>query len=404
MNIIFLTLGFPSDKHVRNLYVDLMQEFKINFDNVYVVCQNERRHKSPTQLQNINGLNVLRVKTGNITKTSLAEKAITTITLEYSFIKAIKKFLPNIKFDLVLYSTPPITFERVVTYIKNINKCPSYLLLKDIFPQNAVDLEMIKQGGILWRYFRAKERRLYNVADYIGCMSKGNVDYILKHNPEIEREKIEVCPNSTCPILPQQYNTKLIRQQYAIPHDSVVFIFGGSLGKPQGLHFFQDILSLYSKRNDIFFMIVGCGTEYPKLERFLSNNNIPNAQLIGELPSIEYHSLLGASDVGLIFLDKRFSIPNFPSRFNAYLEHSMPCIAATDTATDLKDVIKEACCGFWVQSEDTEGFIAAIDTLAADADLRRKMGSAARQYLEENYTVSKSYKIITSHFNNKHKE
>jgi glycosyltransferase involved in cell wall biosynthesis len=398
LTILLLTLGFPKDKNASNLYVDLMQEFLRNGNEVYVACQNERRYKCETTIQNINGIKVLRIKTGNITKTNLAEKAVTTLTLEHDFIKAIKAFLPNVKFDLCIYSTPPITFEKVVTYIKNTHNCPSYLLLKDIFPQNAVDLEIIKIGGILWRYLRAKERRLYNVSDYIGCMSKGNVDYILKHNPKIAPVKIEVCPNSIYPIAQKNYDIKEIRHKFEMPNDCVVYLYGGSLGKPQGLDFLKDVLLRCNSRKDIFFMIVGDGTEFAKLEKFLLENEIKNAKITREIGSLEYHELLGACDVGLIFLDKRFTIPNFPSRFNSYLELSMPCIAATDTATDIKDVIREANCGLWVKSGDTDGFIDAVDTLSSDAILRKQMGINAREYLEQHYTVSKSYNIIAAHF------
>ena len=71
-----------------------------------------------------------------------------------------------------------------------------YLLLKDIFPQNAVDLGMFSKGGLLYRMFRKKEERLYQLSDYIGCMSPANVDYILRHNREVDIHRVEVCPNS----------------------------------------------------------------------------------------------------------------------------------------------------------------------------------------------------------------
>jgi aspartate 1-decarboxylase len=54
-------------------------------------------------------------------------------------------------------------------------------MLKDIFPQNAVDLGMIKTTGIkslLYKYFRRKEKGLYFISDRIGCMSQANVDYV----------------------------------------------------------------------------------------------------------------------------------------------------------------------------------------------------------------------------------
>ena len=61
-------------------------------------------------------------------------------------------------------------------------------MLKDIFPHNAVDLGMIQKTGIksiIYKYFRNVEKKLYKISDYIGCMSQANVDYVLKHNPEV---------------------------------------------------------------------------------------------------------------------------------------------------------------------------------------------------------------------------
>src|SRR5699024_8531098 len=131
----------------------------------------------------------------NITKTSFLEKGISTLLLEYQYIKAIKKYLYLESFDLILYSTPPITFNSVIKYIKKRDNALSYLLLKDIFPQNEVDLGLFKKHSIINMYFRYKEKQLYRNSDAIGCMSKANVNYIIKNN-KIKKEKIEVNPNS----------------------------------------------------------------------------------------------------------------------------------------------------------------------------------------------------------------
>ncbi len=107
MNILFLTLVFSES---RGIYTDLMNEMKYRGNNVYVVTPIERRLKQDTSLIEKNGLNVLRVKTGNVQKVNKIEKGISTLMLEKQFIKAINKYLGGVKFDLIVYSTPPITF------------------------------------------------------------------------------------------------------------------------------------------------------------------------------------------------------------------------------------------------------------------------------------------------------
>ena len=112
---------------------------------------------------------------------------------------AIKKYFADVKFDLVLYPTPPVTQVTTVEYVKKRDGAKSYLLLKDIFPQNAVDIGMMKKTGpksILYKMFRKKEEKLYKISDYIGCMSQANVDYVIKHNPGIDASKVHINPNS----------------------------------------------------------------------------------------------------------------------------------------------------------------------------------------------------------------
>ncbi|WP_211220774.1 glycosyltransferase family 4 protein [Paenibacillus terrigena] len=377
-----------------------MHEFYEQGDEVYVLCQRERRSGKPTTFNFEKGVNVLRVRTGNITKTSLVEKGISTLLIEKQYVNAIKKYLQGVKFDLLIYSTPPITFENVVKHIQRRDRCKSYLLLKDIFPQNAVDIGMLKPNGLLWRYFRNKEKRLYEASDFIGCMSRANVEYVLKHNPEISRSKVEECPNCINPLpLRRSHNKRNdIRLRYGIPQDSVVFIYGGNLGKPQGMDFFLEVLEVVKDRTDLYFLIVGAGTEYDRIHSRLHDGKFSNVMIRRFLPTAEYDELLESCDVGLVFLDSRFTIPNFPSRLTSYMESGLPVVCATDVNTDLKDVIHEAGCGMWTESNDVLGFIELINTIAlADPELRARMGLNGRAYLEKHYTVSRAYQIITAH-------
>ncbi len=400
MNVLLLTLAYPENEEGRNIYTDLMQEFHSRGDNVYVVCQRERRCNKPTEFKEENGITILRVKTGNITKTNIIEKVISTLFIDRIFINAIKKNLMQIKFDLLLYSTPPITFESVVKYIKRHNRCKTYLLLKDIFPQNAVDIGLMKKGSLIWRYFSAKEKKLYAISDHIGCMSDAGVKYLLKHNPEINPQKVGVCPNSIKPVPSKDGDSKdpSVWKKYGIPQDVVVFLYGGNLGTPQGIEFLLEVFNYVKNRKDIFFLIVGSGTEYDRIERFLKKDSYPNIKLIQFLPRIEYDRFLENSDVGLIFLDRRFTIPNFPSRLTSYMEYALPIIAATDVITDIKDVIQESQCGLWIESGNLKEFIKAVDSLAANPILRRQQGLNGRRYLEKYYTVARAYEIITAHF------
>jgi glycosyltransferase involved in cell wall biosynthesis len=231
-------------------------------------------------------------------------------------------------------------------------------------------------------------------------MSKANVEFLLKYNSEINPGNVEVCPNSIEPLIIEKdkINTEKIKTKYNIPLDKTVFIYGGNLGKPQGIDFLIECLKANKTNEQVHFIIVGSGTDFDKLKFFFGKEGINNAQLFSQLPKIDYELLANSCDVGLIFLDKRFTIPNFPSRLLSYMQASMPILAATDKNTDIGKIIEEGKFGFWCESDGVEKFNEKIQQLC-DANLRKQMGINARKYLEGNYTSEKSYKIIMRHFN-----
>jgi len=386
------------DINARGIYTDLIRELANQGVNMYVVSPREKRSGLPTETVTQGNINILKVKTGNITKVGMIEKGISTIKIEGQYLKAVKSHFAQVKFDMVMYSTPPITFERVVKHYQKNHNSKTYLVLKDIFPQNAVDINLFKKGSLLWRYFRRKEKRLYNMSDVIGCMSQANLDYILNHN-HVSREKLEIFPNSIKPIARQTSVDKEIEmyRELNIPVDSVLFVYGGNLGKPQGIDFLLEVIKNFNQVENGYLLIVGSGTEYNKINDYIVKHNPSNINLFDRLPKNKYDMLLTITDVGLIFLDRRFTIPNFPSRLTAYMENSIPILAATDTSTDLKDVLIESNSGDWCESGDLGEFIWKANTLSLNKKERVQMGLNGRKYLEENYDVAKTVHIILEH-------
>lgn len=399
MNILFLTLHPISDISERGIYTDLTREFIRHGHQIYIVVPAERRFHLPTGIKESDGAKILSVKTLNIQKTNLIEKGLGTLLLEYQYQRAIRKYWENIKFDLILYSTPPITFNRVISSVKRRCEAKTYLLLKDIFPQNAVDLGMFSKDSFVYKLFRKKEERLYQLSDHIGCMSPANVEYVLRHNPSITAERVEVCPNSIELYGKEsEYNNGGLLQKLNIPTDKLLLIYGGNLGRPQGIDFLMDVLAANEKRTDTYFVVVGNGTEYGKISQRFRNNTPHNSCLIPSLPKQEYDDLVSACNVGLIFLDNRFTIPNYPSRLLSYLENRMPVLMATDMNTDIGPIAEKNGYGLWTESGNLETFMEMVEFVAEDRERLKLMGEKGYDYLKDNYTVERTYRIIMKHF------
>lgn len=400
MNILFLTLFRINDINERNIYSDQMRKFSEEGHKVYIITPTERRFRERTALCLVNGISILKVKTLNIQQSNLVEKGIGTLLIGSNYAKAVSKYFRGVKFDLILYSTPPITLTELIKRIKKRNNAATYLLLKDIFPQNAVDIGLIKQYGFLHKYFRRKEKKLYKLSDYIGTMSPANANYLIKHNPDLNSAKVEVCPTSIEVLnnFIDAAEKNRIRVKYEIPPETTVFIYGGNLGKPQGIDFLLEVIESNRDRTGVFFIIAGSGTEFPVVKAWFDKRNPTNAVLIPILPKEEYDRLVQSCDVGMIFLDPRFTIPNYPSRLLSYLEYKMPVIVATDPNTDIGLIARDNDYGFWSLSGDLVSINRNIASLAGNKELVNRMGENGYRFLSEHYTVDHSYKIIMRHF------
>lgn len=396
MNVLFLTLFNFQTLSDRNIYTDLLREFVKDGHYVYAVSPVERKEKKKTHLIKEDHATILRLRTGNMQKTNIVEKGISTLTVDTLFKAGINKYFKDVKFDLILYSTPPITLVETIKYVKKRDHAFTYLLLKDIFPQNAVDVGMLSTTGVkgvLYNYFRAKEKELYQISDKIGCMSEKNKEYVLIHNPEIMESRVEVCPNSfdviDKSVDPETRNA--IREKYEIPLDKKVFIYGGNLGKPQCIPFIIACLRKCSRMEDVMFLIIGNGTEYGTLEKYVRENP-GNVKLLKFLPKEEYDTLVGACDVGMIFLDYRFTIPNFPSRLLSYMQAKIPVLAATDVNTDIRQVIVEGGFGWWCESRSTGAFYKTVKQILEEGT--EGMAEKEWAYLCDHYSTAISYEII----------
>lgn len=391
---MFLSLNRFENLEVRHIYTDLMREFVRKGHRVFMTCCVTRGSGLGFWSERVehDGYEVLKVNSLPIVKTGAVKKGIGMLLLEPKFGRAIRKHWGKVKFDIIIYATPPITFNGVISRVARRTGARKYLLLKDIFPQNAVDLGMMRAGSVINRFFRRKERRLYALSDFIGCMSPANCRYVIGHNADVPSAKVGLAPNSNTPCAVPRLSADdraAALERLGVPSDKTVFLYGGNLGKPQGLDFLLQVIEANEQRSNSHFVVVGSGTEYPRIAAWFAEHSPANATLAQYLPKADYDALVPACDVGLVFLDPRFTIPNFPSRLLTYLENEMPVLLATDTATDMGTIAEREGFGLWAENGDVATFMAHVQTLAANAELRQRMGAAARAVLLRDYTVDK---------------
>lgn len=350
MNILFLFVWLPHLSEENNIFSSLIHEFKHQGHNVLVSSRDQSGRKSSEVVEE-NGIKVLRVVSHPFT--GVANPIKKALAYQEYCIKQrylIKKFFVNEKIDLVISHSLPPELAWVISGAKKQFKCPFYLIQTDFIWQDAVAFDYFgKNSPICW-YYRFWERRIMKLADYIGCPTIGNIDFIMKEYPELNKDVFQLLPFWQKPIAIQPDNS--IKNNDCELKDKFIVVYGGSVGAAQRVDHMIALAEACVSVKDIVFLIIGKGPCLPFIKRITEEKKLDNVVFKEYMPQKEYLALLSSCDVGMIILNEKMATPNFPSKSLSYFNMQVPILAALDYSTDFGDYLEKNKAGLWAHSDD----------------------------------------------------
>lgn len=384
MRILIFTLIPIKSVNEKGLYIDLVNEF-ISKGHTVDYCFGGK--KTSTIIRS-NSLNVYEL---NTVFTSQKNRNFFLKFISYIiFSFKAKKFIMKSKndYEFMILVTPSIFQSSLILAFKNKYHKKVILLLKDIFPDNAIDLNLFSNlpfKKVLIYYFHLIEKNLYKKVDFIGCMNHSNLIFILNKYPNL-KNKLFISHNSI-----KSYPLQIEKVNTTFPKDSTKFIFIGNIGLPQNISAFEVLLK--KTNNNVFFLIIGSGTEFNFLKKLEFNyphkisviQNISNYRLID--------TYLSKMDAGLILLNPNFRVPNYPSKLLTYLNAKLPIIAFTDKNNEIANVINSFNLGYWSDYNDIENCVSILNNFKHKR-LSPDFDSLLNIYSVENQ-VDEILKIIT---------
>lgn len=342
-----------------------------------------------------NNIGVLRVKTFDVFSKNTLEKGFANLLLSYQYKRAYRAFWNERPVDLIIVATPSVMFADFVDYVKKLKFAKVYLMQKDIFPQNAVDLGLMKKKSLIYNFFRKNELKLLKTADVIGFTSPGNIKYFLDNYPFLNKEKLKLLYNST------KLFTPTTDSRFSVSYhlkDKFLVVFGGNMGKPQQLENVLNLAKKCSIYSNVVFLIIGKGTEVEKLKQMAKNMEIYNMEFIDSVPREEYFNLLSNCNIGLISLHQDFSVPNTPMKLNDYLNAGIPVLASIDRGNDLGELLVQNKMGLYAYADSAEDLFRKFLILYQDQEFSMIMGRNGYDFCLKNLSVEKSYQDIIQHF------
>jgi glycosyltransferase involved in cell wall biosynthesis len=287
-------------------------------------------------LEEADGVKILRVRAPQTKDIHKIFRALNEFLMPFVMWKNFKQSpLKKGGWDAVVWYSPTIFFGPLISKLKHVYKCKTYLILRDIFPEWTYDLGIVKKGFTYWM-LRAVAFYQYSLADIIGVQSPGNLHYF-EHISLTSLKKIEVLNNwldnvkeQSCPI--NINDTKLAGK--------IIFIYAGNMGVAQGMSSLVELIDQFRSIEDVGFILIGRGSEFVHLEREIKFLKLENVLMYKAVEPGELHTLFSQCDIGLVWLDQRHKTHNIPGKFLSYMQAGLPVLANINPGNDLEAIIR----------------------------------------------------------------
>lgn len=373
---------------------ELALDFIANGHEVTVITPNVNLQPKKLDVIQIDGVNIWRFANGPVKDVSKIKRAINETLMSFNAWRAISSNVTIDTFDGVVYYSPSIFFGSLVRKIKNKCECKAYLILRDIFPQWAIDAGMIKENSFITRYFRYFESLSYKIADAIGLMSEKNLELFQSMHPKLKNTHVLFNWASISP-LGKVAEIDSIRTRLSL-NDKVIFFYGGNIGHAQDMKNLMKLAKGLKDELKAHFLFIGQGDEVELITHLASEWNLDNVTILPSISQAEFKKVLAEIDIGLFSLAKNHTAHNFPGKLLGYMVESIPILGSVNSGNDLQAIINQANAGSVFINGEDQKLLFEAQKLLIDVNLRNIQGKAAYDLLQKTFSVATATQNILS--------
>jgi glycosyltransferase involved in cell wall biosynthesis len=342
MRVLIIADAFPPLRTSAAVQVrDLAGEFVRQEHHVIVVVPDPEINE-PWCFEDYRGITVFRAKTPMFKNVGHVRRTLAEIAIPFFVKRRLNQsgFLA-MPLDGIIWYSPTIFFGPLIHWLKQRYACRSFLILRDIFPEWAVDMGLMKRG-IIYRMFKFAEKAQYLAADTIGIQSTSGYSYLQSflgsRTPEIQLLRNWLTNT------PQKLSS--IRIDETRLRGRKICVYTGNMGVAQDVDIFIDLAARFKHREDVGFLFVGRGSETNRLKARAEKEALNNVLFVPEIHPDEISDLLSQCHVGLLALDPRHKTDNIPGKFLTYMRDGLPTLACVNACSELIDTIRENDLGF----------------------------------------------------------
>ncbi|UOG29227.1 glycosyltransferase family 4 protein [Leptospira noguchii] len=337
----------------------------------------------------LDGVSILQFSSGRIKNVSKLKRLINEFILSRRAWKYLKKYFIQNHHDLIIYYSPSIFWGNLVFRLKNLWKVPSYLILRDFFPQWIIDNGMIREKSLIAYFFKYYEKLNYKAADQIGIQSPANIEWFSNKFPEFKNIELLYNWATDSPVLNKNhfYRKKLNLE------GKIVFFYGGNIGKAQDMMNIVRLAEKMKTHTDVVFLLVGAGDEVELVKTSIQDLQLNNMILLDPVSQKEFKLMLAEFDIGLFTLHFGHKTHNFPGKILGYMVQEKPILGVVNPGNDLKNILEDSKSGLVTIAGDIEKLYKNALVLLDDKT-RKQMGRNANLLLKSKFSVDNAVETV----------
>lgn len=339
--------------------------------------------QAPWSIEDFRGVRVVRLRSPRTRDMGLLRRTLGEMLLPFAMLWRLRRSpVWAEQWDGVVWYSPTIFLGLVAHVLGRRSDCRTYLIVRDIFPDWAVDMGLMGRG-LPYLFFRSVAKYQYSVADVIGIQTPGNGIYFDEWRRTSNR-RLEVLHNWLAPSGELACSIALGESPLA---GRRVFVYAGNMGVAQGMGVLLELAGLLRDRADAGFVFVGRGSEVAALREEARRRSLDNVLFFDEIDPDEIPGLYAQCAFGLLSLDPRHRTHNIPGKFISYMHAGLPVLASVNAGNDIVQLIRSEAVGEVVTDGSAKSLAAAAVRLLEESDAAASRAERCRALAERHFSV-----------------
>lgn len=364
-----------------------------------VIEEEYKKHKY--YRENINGIEVLRIRVPEFSKDNKISRVRNIVSYFFGAMSATRKVG---KQDYVFsISQPPVLGGLLGVWGKRKKHAKYIYNIQDFNPEQIMAIDYSKNKLIL-HTLMCLDKHSCKKADEVIVVGRDMVETLKnrfknKNVPSHAFINNWIDADEIYPLESDNSKVAEFKKKYGLT-DKLVVMYSGNIGLYYDLKNLIKVIEKFPKGTktpdgrEVVFAFVGGGSLTDTLREYKESHNLENVVFIPYQDKKDLIYSLNAGDVHWVVNAKGIKGVSVPSKLYGVMAVGKPVLGVLESDSEARMIIEETNCGLCVEPGDYTGVENSIKYFIdnAGSDNVAKMGADGRDYLEKNLTRDVSVK------------